>query len=522
MNLTCYAIALRRYGPCSGALQDEGSTEFIQPGSLSTTCSVRKHPAQTLRPGGGKTPARQPVNFIGIFYKEAFRMQEAVFDPIIMGPAFWMATVIFLGAYVLICTEYIHKTIIAMMGGALMILLSIVTQEEAFSSLELGVDWNVIILLVSMMVIINIMKPSGVFEYVAIKSAKIAGGRPFLIMAIFSIVTAVASAFLDNVTTILLIAPVTLLICKEMELDVVPYLIAEALASNIGGTATLIGDPPNIMIASKAQLDFMDFVYHLAPVIIFVLIAYIISIKLLFGKQLTVKEELRQKIMKMNENEALKDPGLLIKSLVVLAVTIIGFVLHGTLDLQPATIGLFGAVLLMLATGTDNPHDILAAAEWGTLFFFIGLFIIIGGVVKAGLIRWMSIEVLQITQGNLLGTTMLIMWFSAFASAFVDNIPFVATMNPLIIDMAKQLWPDLSGVQLLHHPDLMPIWWALSLGACLGGNGTAIGASANVVIVGMAEKAGRPISFKKFMLYGMPLMIESILICTGYIWLRYF
>jgi Na+/H+ antiporter NhaD/arsenite permease-like protein len=192
------------------------------------------------------------------------------------------------------------------------------------------------------------------------------------------------------------------------------------------------------------------------------------------------------------------------------------------LHFQPATIALFGAGLLLLVSGTKEPHHILAEAEWGTLFFFIGLFIIIGGVVKVGLIKWMSIKVLEVTQGNLLGTSMIVMWFSAFASAFIDNIPYVATMNPLIIDMAKQLWPNLSGTELLHHPDLMPMWWSLALGACLGGNGTAIGASANVIVVGMAEKMGSPISFKKFMLYGMPLMIESVIICTAYVWLRYY
>jgi len=372
------------------------------------------------------------------------------------------------------------------------------------------------------MTIINIMKPTGVFEYIAIKSAKVAKGQPFMIMAIFSVVTAVVSAFLDNVTTVLLIAPVTLLICQALELDVIPFLITEALASNIGGTATLIGDPPNIMIASKAQLDFMAFVYHLTPVIIVVLIAYIITIKFIFGRKMTVKEELRQRVMAMDENEAIKDPVLLKKSLAVLAVTMTGFVLHGMLHLEPATIALFGAGLLLLVSGIKNPHHVLAEAEWATLFFFIGLFIIIGGVVKVGLIKWMSIQVLELTQGNLFGTSMIVLWFSAFASAFIDNIPYVATMNPLIIDMAKQLWPNLSGLDLLHHPDLMPMWWSLALGACLGGNGTAIGASANVIIVGMAEKMGHPISFKKFMLYGMPLMIESVIICMVYVWLRYY
>jgi Na+/H+ antiporter NhaD/arsenite permease-like protein len=253
-----------------------------------------------------------------------------------------------------------------------------------------------------------------------------------------------------------------------------------------------------------------------------VLIAYVITIKFVFGKRLKVKEDLRQRVMAMNENEAIKDPVLLKKSLAVLAVTITGFVFHGMLHYEPATIALFGAGLLLLVSGTKEPHHILAEAEWTTIFFFMGLFMIIGGVVNVGLIKWMSIKVLEITQGNLFGTSMVILWFSAFASAFIDNIPYVATMNPLVIDMAKQLWPNVTGLDLLHHPDLMPIWWSLALGACLGGNGTAIGASANVIVVGMAEKMGKPISFKKFMLYGMPLMIESVIICHAYIWLRYY
>src|SRR3990170_4222036 len=426
--------------------------------------------------------------------------EVAATSQVVMGVPFWVATALFLLAYGLIVTEKIHKTIVAIFGAALMIVLKIVTQEDAFHSLELGIDWNVIFLLVSMMIIINIMKPTGVFEYIAIKSAKVAKGEPFKIMAILSVVTAVVSALLDNVTTVLLIAPVTFLICQALDLDVVPFLITEALASNIGGTATLIGDPPNIMIASKAQLDFMAFIYNLAPVIIVVLIAYIISIKLIFGKKMLVKEELRQKVMAMNENDSIKDPVLLKKSLVVLVITIGGFVVHGMLHFAPATIALFGAGLLLLVSGTKEPHHILAEAEWATLFFFMGLFIIIGGVVKVGLVKWMSIKVLEITQGNLLGTTMI----------------------ALIIDMAKQLWPNLSGIQLLHHPDLMPMWWSLALGACLGGNGTAIGASANVIVVGMSEKAGKRISFGKFMLYGMPIMILTVIISTVYVWLRYY
>jgi Na+/H+ antiporter NhaD/arsenite permease-like protein len=447
---------------------------------------------------------------------------ETVANQIVMGPSFWIATTVFILAYGLIIWDKIHKTILAVFGAALLIVVGIVTQEEAFHSTDIGVDWNVIFLLIGMMVIINIMKPTGCFEYLAIKGAKVAKGQPFMIMAIFSTITAVLSAFLDNVTTVLLIAPVTLVICQALELDVVPFLLTEALASNIGGTATLIGDPPNIMIGSKAQLGFMPFVYNLSPVIIVVLIAFIISIRFIFGKKMVVKEELRQRVMAMDENKSIKDPVLLRKSLVVLAITITGFVAHGALNLEPATIALTGAGLLLLVSGIKDPRHVLAEAEWGALFFFIGLFIIIGAVVKVGLIKWMAIKVLELTQGNLFGTSMIVMWFSAFASAFIDNIPYVATMNPLIINMAQQLWPNLTGVELLHHPDLMPLWWSLALGACLGGNGTAIGASANVVVCGMAEKMGHPIPFRQWMLYGMPLMIESVIICMIYVWLRYY
>lgn len=441
---------------------------------------------------------------------------------IVMGPAFWIATSIFILSYVLIVSEKIHKTITAVFGAVLMIVLGIVTQDEAFHSLELGIDWNVIFLLVGMMTIVNIMKPTGIFEYIAIKSAKAAKGEPFRIMVIFSVVTAVLSALLDNVTIVLLIAPVTIFICKALELDVIPYLITEVLASNIGGTATIIGDPPNIMIASKAHLDFMAFIYHLAPVVLIIMAVYIITLKFVFGKRLIVKEELRQRVMTMNEREAIRDPILLKKSLAVLVVTTMGFVLHGVLHLGPASIALFGASLLLLVSGIKEPHDLFSQAEWSTIFFFIGLFIIIGGIVKVGLITWLSVKVLEITHANMLGTSIIVMWFSAFASAIVDNIPYVATMNPLIIDMAKQLWPNLSGVELLHHPDLMPVWWSLALGACLGGNGTAVGASANVIVVGIAEKQGYPISFEQFMLYGIPFMLQSVIISTIYIWLRYY
>ena len=446
----------------------------------------------------------------------------ALSQPFVMDAAFWTAATVFVVAYAVIVSEKIHKTVVAIFGAGLMLILKVLQQNEAFHVEEFGIDWNVIFLLISMMVIINLMRPTGVFEYVAIKSAKWGRGEPLRILAVFAVVTAVLSALLDNVTTVLLIVPVTILIADALEVDPLPYLISCALASNIGGTATLIGDPPNIMIASKAQLEFMDFIYHLAPVVAVIMVFYLFAIKLIWGKGLKTRDELKKRILDMDERHAIKDPVMLKKSLFVLALVLTGFVFHGVLHYQPATIALFGAGLLLLLSGTHEPHNILAEIEWPTIFFFMGLFIIVGGVVKVGLIKWLSVKVIALTQGNLLATSMVVMWFSAFASAFIDNIPYVATMNPLIIDMAKQLWPDLSGTALLHHPDRMPLWWSLALGACLGGNGTVIGASANVIVVGMSEKAGRKISFMKFMAYGMPLMIMTVVISTVYVWLRYY
>jgi Na+/H+ antiporter NhaD/arsenite permease-like protein len=373
-----------------------------------------------------------------------------------------------------------------------------------------------------MMIIINLMKPTGIFEYIAIKSAKLGKGEPFRIMVVFSIVTAVLSALLDNITTVLLIVPVTIFIADALDIDPIPYLISCALASNIGGTATLIGDPPNIMIASKAHLNFIDFIYHLTPIVVVIMAVYIFVIKLIWGKKLKTREELKKRIMQMDEREAIKDPAMLKKSLIVLTAVFAGFVFHGALNFQPATIALFGAGLLLLLSKNHDLRHVLAEIEWPTIFFFIGLFIIVGGVVKVGLIKWMSIQVLNLTQGNLFATSMVVMWFSAFASAIIDNIPYVATMNPLIINMAEQMWPGISGTQLLHHPALMPLWWSLALGACLGGNGTAIGASANVIVVGVSEKTGNRITFLKFMAYGMPVMIITVIIATVYVWLRYY
>lgn len=441
---------------------------------------------------------------------------------VLMDAAFWTATAIFALSFVLIITERIHKTVVAVFGAALMLVLGVLTQHEAFHVPELGVDWNVVFLLVSMMIIINLMKPSGLFEYLAVKSAKLGRGEPFRILWILAVVTAALSALLDNITTVLLIVPVSMFIADALEVDALPFLLTEAFASNIGGTATLIGDPPNIMIASKAGLTFLDFIYHLAPAAVLCMAGFYVMVKVMFGRTLKAKESVRERIMAMDEHEAIKDPAMVKRSLFVLALVLIGFIFHGALHYQPATVALFGAALLLLITGVRQPHKLFAEVEWPTIFFFIGLFIIVGGVVKVGLIRWMAVQAVGLIHGSMFGASMLVMWFSAFASAAVDNIPYVATMNPLVADMARQLWPGLPLGTALHRPEIMPVWWSLALGTCLGGNGTAIGASANVIVVGISEKAGNRISFIRFMAYGMPVMIMTVAVSTVYVWLRYY
>ena len=441
---------------------------------------------------------------------------------------YWTACGIFVLTFALIISEKIHKTKVALIGAATTIVVGILTQLEAFHSPHLGVDYNVIFLLISMMIIVNVLGKSGAFEWMAVRLAKKAKGQPYTIMLFFVVATAVLSAFLDNVTTVLLFAPVTLLICDELDLDPVPYLIMEALASNIGGTATLIGDPPNLIVASRAQLSFMDFVIHLAPVVVIMMAALLIVTRFLFGG-LKVSEEKRLHVMQMDESRLIKDPALLKKAGVILGLTIAGFISHSALHIEPATIALGGAALLLLVSRLD-PHEVLAEVEWPTIFFFIGLFIVIGGIVKVGLVGDLSSFVIEVTKPNaesMFMTSMVILWFSGFLSAFVDNIPYVATMAPLVTEMAGQVLQNgASGTEVttetLHHPVLMPVWWSLALGACLGGNGTAIGASANVVVLGIADRAGKHVSFLRFMAYGMPVMILTLVISTFYVWLRYY
>ena len=436
---------------------------------------------------------------------------------------FWTATLIFIAAYAAIVSEKIHKTKVALAGAALVLGLKVLTQHDALHDAELGVDWNVVFLLISMMLIVNIMAKTGIFQYLAIRAAKLARGEPFRIMVIFAVVTAVCSAFLDNVTTVLLMAPVTLMIAEQLEIDPVPYLITEALASNIGGAATLIGDPPNIMIASKAGLDFMDFIVHMAPAILVVMIVWLAVWKIVFGRRLTVREELKRRVLAMDERALITNPALLKKAGIILGLTIAGFILHGFLHYEPATVALLGAATLLLVSGED-PHHALMEVEWPTIFFFIGLFIIIGGTVKAGLIEYLSQQMISLTsptKDDTLLLAMVMVWFSGIASAIIDNIPYVATMNPLIIETAEKIMGT-TGEAAVKHASIMPVWWSLALGACLGGNGTAIGASANVIVVGMSEKAGRHISFGRFLKYGAPVMLLTVAISALYVYVRYY
>lgn len=443
---------------------------------------------------------------------------------------YWLAAAIFAMSYILIMSEQIHKTKVALLGGTLMIALPILTQQEAFHSVIFGIDYNVIFLLIGMMILVNIMGESGIFEWMAIRFAKLGDGQPIRIMIIFVVFTAVSSAFLDNVTTVILLAPVTLLIADELEIDPIPFLLVEVLASNIGGTATLIGDPPNLLIASRAQLSFMDFIIHLAPAVLVMMTIFTFTVYLVFRNRLKVDPKMRERVMKMDEKRLIKDPVLARKSLVVLSLTILGFTLHSLLHMEPATVALLGAAVLLLISKRD-PHQVLAHIEWTTIFFFIGLFIIVGGVVKVGLVGDLSSMMIDVTHpqvGDMFLTSMVMLWFAGISSAIVDNIPFVATMAPLVLDMANSLFhngTEVAGdlpIETLHQTSLMPVWWALALGSCLGGNGSPIGASANVMVIGMAEKSGYKISFKRFMLYGVPATIFSLMLATLYVYLRYY
>ncbi|MCW6086486.1 MULTISPECIES: ArsB/NhaD family transporter [Clostridium] len=412
-----------------------------------------------------------------------------------------LPAIIFIIVYALIISEKVNRVVASLSGAAIMLILKLITQEKAF----LKIDFNTIGLLVGMMIIVNITKRTGVFEYIAIKAAKFSKGNPIKILILFSIITAILSGLLDNVTTVLLIVPVTLVITRTLEIDPIPFLMCEIFASNIGGTATLIGDPPNLMIGSAAGLSFLDFVKNLAPVIVIILLVTLLGIKQLYKNSMKTSKEDKKKIMALDESKAIRDMSLMKKSLTVLALTLVGFLLHGSLGFESATIAIAGSAIL-LAISKVEPDEILQETEWGTIFFFIGLFIMTGVLEDVGIMEVLAQKTLSVTKGHLVMTGIFVLWISAFASAFIDNIPFVATMIPLIKAMGT-----MGGM------DVAPLWWALSLGACLGGNGTMIGASANLVVIGIAEKSGYKISFKDYFKLGFPVMIVSIIICTAYL-----
>ena len=420
-----------------------------------------------------------------------------------------VAIVIFVAAYALIISEKIHRTIIGICGAMLMILLGIISQETAIHH----IDFNTLGLLMGMMVIVNITSETGLFNYLAIWAAKKVKAKPISLLVALSLLTAVCSALLDNVTTVLLTVPITFSITKQLNVDVKPFLIAQILSSNIGGTATLIGDPPNIMIGSAVGLQFMDFITNLSAICILIFIVTIALLIVIYGKKLHTTDELREKVMQLDEKSQIVEPRLLKKCLFALAVTISLFVLHGQLHLDTATAAMTGAGLLLLISFPQKEAmiaKVLSKVEWLAIFFFAGLFILVGALVETGVIKMLAEEAIKITNGDLTATSMLILWMSAYASAFIDNIPFVATLIPLIQDMGQ-----------MGMTNLDPVWWSLALGACLGGNGTLIGASANVVVASMAAQRGKPISFISFMKIALPMMTISIAISSVYVWLRY-
>ncbi len=441
----------------------------------------------------------------------------------VLDPAQAVTATIFLVAYGLIASEHLHKTTVALSGAMAMLVIGLVTQAEAFhghGEVE-GVDWNTIFLLIGMMIIVNIMRHTGVFEYIAIRAAKLARGEPVAIMVLLSVVTAVLSAALDNVTTVLLIAPVTILIARSLKSDPVPFLVFVVLASNIGGTATLIGDPPNIMIGSSARIPFLEFLKVNGPPIVATMVVYLATIRVVMGKRLRVTAEQRQHVMAFREDEAITNWSLLRRSGVVVALTLLGFFFHGPLGLEPATVALAGAALMMLLH-REGPEEALREVEWPTIFFFIGLFIMVSALVKVGVVAMLGEGVLGLTRNNTAAMTMLVLWFSALASGLVDNIPFVATMNALIHGVATTMHPEATDFfGAAHAPDVWPLWWALSLGACLGGNLTLVGASANVVVSGISARAGHPISFVRFMKYGVPITLQGLVISSIWLWLKF-
>ena len=415
----------------------------------------------------------------------------------------FISIIIFLLVILSIITEKIDRTVAAISGAVLMIITNVLTLDKSISY----IDFNTIGVLLGMMIVVSIVKNSGLFEYIAIYTAKKSKGNPWRIMVYFILITAILSALLDNVTTVLLVGPMTIVICQILKVNPVPFLMTEIIASNVGGTSTLIGDPPNIMIGSAANLSFSDFIINLGFVVIVILISLIICFKLIYKKEINNGTN-EVAITSLDENKAIQDKPLLYKSIVVLFLILLGFIFHSRLNIESSIVALSGACI-MLVIGKQDAGEIINSVEWSTIIFFIGLFIVVGGISESGVIKNLASYLIELTNGNTTYTMCIILWVSAIISSFLDNIPFVATLIPLILTMQTQ------GM------NVMPLWWATSLGACLGGNGTLIGASANVVLANIGEKHGYDISFKKYFRLGFPVMLLTIFISTIYLLLRY-
>ncbi len=416
----------------------------------------------------------------------------------------WVAGAIFIAAYTLIALERLDRTLVALLAGLSVVALGIIDQQEAFAAIDL----NVIFLLAGMMVIASALAKTGFFEWLAIRSVRLSRGEPLRLLIIMSLMTAVLSAFLDNVTTVVLTIPISLSVARRLGVTATPYLIAQILASNIGGTATLIGDPPNILIGSAAGLDFGQFLVNLAPVTILVFATFVVIVRVAFSGHLQVPSSQREAALEQTESATITDPRLLVRTLVVVGLTIVGFLTHSMLGLEAATVALLGATVLMLVGGHD-PHEAFREVEWSTLFFFVGLFVLVEAIVHVGIVSGIADSLAEATGDDVALASVVLLWFSALASAVVDNIPYTATAIPV--------------VQRLTENGLAaePLWWSLALGACLGGNLTIVGASANVVVANLAARAGQPIRFMEFFRYGAVVVFASLLISTAYVWIRY-
>lgn len=421
-----------------------------------------------------------------------------------MDPAVALTALIFVTTYAVIATDRVDKTVAALLGGTAVVVLGIVDQEEAFGAIDL----NVIFLLAGMMTMAAILRRTGFFQWLAIRSVKVAGGEPYRLLIVLSLVCAALSALLDNVTTVVLIAPVTLYIASVLRVSPVPFLISEILASNIGGTATLIGDPPNILIGSAAGLGFAEFLANMAPIALAILVVYVGLTRVLFGRDLRVHDDVREAVLALDEAEVLTEPRLLRLSLSVIGVTIAGFLLAGPLGLEAGTIALLGAAVLLLLSGLEV-ESVLRDVEWPTLFFFVGLFMLVEAVVHVGIIGALADSLIRLTGGDATVTTLGLLWISGIGSAIIDNIPYTATMIPVVQQLGAAGMP------------IEPLWWSLALGACLGGNATIVGASANVVVANMARRAGHEISFVAFLRYGLLVTFVSLVMSTVYLYARY-